>query len=625
MTHVAIWRKLWRTRAMLLLAGLAGVVAALAAVGGAAGQSRARLVPIGAGYESDTLELFAAQAAAHDSDGVVTIRVLPITYHLNPYSIGGNVRRSNLELAQGRADQIGEACVAVAAAGQTCMSSVVDIQIRRDALDPTHVAQLGPEVDGFYILGGDQTVAMRVVANTPTEAALAAGYEAGAAVGGNSAGAAVISRYMIGGYLGDNFAWHGLHQGALDMWYGSDEAETRGLIFGLQEAVIDQHVLERGRTARLIQAMVEKPGDKLAVGFDWGTAGVIDESLVVRDITGWYAAIALDGETYGAAAGAQYLGSDPAILDIHDVAFHILPPGPYAYDLAARQPWVDGAAQPAPDISGRNFDALLAPAGAGALYVSGDLSVATRGAVMAEFVAAANAADGPTIVLSAGPRTRAADGWGRYWRNRLRGMGLDERPALLTLTPTTDQAALAAQLAGAGAIFFTGNDAALMAELVAAMQAAGTDAALRDWWLGGGVLLADRAAAAAVGAAMSAEQTPTSDNVEYQSSDSFLADYVNIKPGLGLLPAVFEPRPLYDYLYGRMVSHVMAAPQTLVVGVERGAALRVTPDAVTVIGDEAALLLDGRYATTLAVGDNEAFAATWLLLDTFAPGGVLAE
>ena len=240
-------------------------------------------------------------------------------------------------------------------------------------------------------------------------------------------------------------------------------------------------------------------------------------------------------------------------------------------------------------------------------------------------VAAANAADGPTIVLSAGPRTRAADGWGRYWRNRLRGMGLDERPALLTLTPTTDQAALAAQLADAGAIFFTGNDAALMAELVAAMQAAGTDAALRDWWLGGGVLLADRAAAAAVGAAMSAEQTPTSDNVEYQSSDSFLADYVNIKPGLGLLPAVFEPRPLYDYLYGRMVSHVMAAPQTLVVGVERGAALRVTPDAVAVIGDEAALLLDGRYATTLAVGDNEAFAATWLLLDTFAPGGVLAE
>ncbi len=610
---------------MLVLMGLlAGAVAVLGAAGSAKGQGETRLVPIGAGYEADTLELFAAQAAAHDSDGVVTIRVLPITYHTRPDAIGGLVRRQNLELAAERAEQIREACEAVAAAGQTCSATVVDIQIRPDALDPARVAQLGPEVDGFYILGGDQTVAMQVVANTPTEAALAAGFAAGAAVGGNSAGAAVISRYMIGGYLGDNFAWDGLHQGALDLWYGPDSSERRGLVFGLPEAVIDQHVLERGRTARLLQAMVEKPGDKLAVGFDWGTAGVIDESLMVHDITGWYTAIALDGETYGAAANAGYVGDDPAFLEIHDVAYHVLPPGPYAYDLAARQPVVDGAAQAAPDISGRSFDALLPPDGAGTLFVSGDVSAATRGAVMTDFVAAANAADGPTIVLSAGPRPRAAEGWGRFWRNRLRNLGLDERPTILTLTPQTNQTALAAQLANAGAVFFTGNDAALMADLVAAMRAAGTDAALRDWWLGGGVLLADRAAAAAVGTAMSAEPTPTSGNVEYQSSDSFLTGYINIQPGLGVLPAVIEPRPLYDYLYGRMVSHVMAAPDTVVVGIERGAALRVTPGEATIIGDEAALVLDGRYAATLAVGDNDAFAATWLLLDTFPPGTALA-
>ena len=610
---------------MLVLMGLlVGAVAVLGAAGSAKGQGETRLVPIGAGYEADTLELFAAQAAAHDSDGVVTIRVLPITYHVRPDAIGGLVRRQNLELAAERAEQIREACEAVAAAGQTCSATVVDIQIRPDALDPARVAQLGPEVDGFYILGGDQTVGMQVVANTPTEAALAAGFATGAAVGGNSAGAAVISRYMIGGYIGNNFAWDGLHQGALDLWYGPDSSERRGLVFGLPEAVIDQHVLERGRTARLLQAMVEKPGDKLAVGFDWGTAGVIDESLMVHDITGWYAAIALDGETYDAAANAGYVGDDPAFLEIHDVAYHILPSGPYAYDLAARQPVVAGVAQAAPDISGRSFDALLPPDGAGTLFVSGDVSAATRGAVMTDFVAAANAADGPTIVLSAGPRPRAAEGWGRFWRNRLRNLGLAERPIIITLTPNTDQAALAAQLANAGAVFFTGNDAALMADLVAAMRAAGTDAALRDWWLGGGVVLADRAAAAAVGTAMSAEPTPTSGNVEYQSSDSFLTGYINIQPGLGLLPAVIEPRPLYDYLYGRMVSHVMAAPDMVVVGIERGAALRVTPAEAAIIGDEAALVLDGRYAATLAVGDNDAFAATWLLLDTFPPGPALA-
>lgn len=604
-------------RALVLLAG---VLAVLVFAGGAAGQGTTRLVPIGAGYEPDTLELFAAQAAAHDSDGVVTIRVLPIAYHTNPDTIRPAIRRENLELAGGRAAQIAEACEAVATAGQTCSATVVDIQIRSDALDPARVAELGADVDGFYILGGDQTVAMNVVANTPAEAALAAGFAGGAAVGGNSAGAAVISRYMIGGYTGDNFAWHGLQRGAVDLWYGADDEERRGLTFGLREAIIDQHVLERGRTARLLQAMVEKPGDRLAVGFDWGTAGVIDEQQIVRDITGWYAAIALDGETYGAAAAAEYVGDEPALLSIHDVAFHVLPPGPYAYDLAARQPWVDGAPQAAPDITGRDFDDLLAPAGAGTLFVSGDLSAATRGEVMAAFVAAANEAGGPTLVLSAGPRPRAADGWGRYWRNRLRNMGLAERPEVLTLTPATNQAALAARLREAGAVFMTGNDAALMADLVAAMRAAGTDSVLRDWWQNGGVLLADRAAAAASGAAMSAEATPTGGNIEYQSSDTFLAGYVNIQPGLGLLPAVFEPRPLYDYLYGRMVSHAMAAPDTLVVGIERGAALRVTPDGATVIGDEAALLLDARYATTLAVGDNDAFAAMWLLLDTFPPG-----
>lgn len=625
MNRLTIWRVARGWRPLWLLPAVAGLVVALLAAGGAAGQNPTRFVPIGAGYEADTLELFAAQAAGHDSDGVVTIRVLPFTYARDPYRIGGLYRRENLELAEYRAGQIREACEAVAAAGQTCVATVVDIQIRSDAQNPANVAQLGADVDGFYILGGDQTIAMMVVANTPTEAALAAGYAAGAAVGGNSAGAAVLSRYMIGGYTGDNFAWHGLRQGALDLWYAPDDSDRRGLVFGLQEAVIDQHVLERGRTARLIQAMVEKPGDKMAVGFDWGTAGVIDENLVVRDVAGWYAAVVLDGETYGAATGARYAGDDPAILEVHDVAYHILPPGPYAYDIAARQPWVAGSPQPAPDIAGRSFDHLLPPAGTGELFVAGDLSRATRGAVMEAFVAAANAADGPTVVLSAGPRERAADGWGRYWRNRLRGMGLDERPRLLTLTPQTDMAALGAALDGAGAVFFTGNDQALMAGLVTAMKDSGLDASLRDWWLGGGVLLADRAAAAAVGAAMSAELTPTSDNVEYQSSDSFLVDYVNIQPGLGLVDAVFEPRVLYDYLYGRLVSHVMAAPDTLTVGIERGTALHITPDAAHVIGTEAAFVVDGRYARTLGAGDNDAFAATWLLIDVFPTGTAMVE
>ena len=90
-----IWRSLRRARALLWLAGVA---VALAAVGGAAGQNPTRLVPIGAGYEADTLELFAAQAAAYSPDAVVTIRVLPITYHTNADTISKAQRLSLIHI-----------------------------------------------------------------------------------------------------------------------------------------------------------------------------------------------------------------------------------------------------------------------------------------------------------------------------------------------------------------------------------------------------------------------------------------------------------------------------------------------------------------------------------------------
>ena len=97
-------------RRILWMAGLMGaLITSLILVAVAAGEGPTRLVPIGASYEEATLELFAAQAAEHDTDGHVLIRVLPITYHTNPNAIGGVLRRENLELAAYRAEQIEEA------------------------------------------------------------------------------------------------------------------------------------------------------------------------------------------------------------------------------------------------------------------------------------------------------------------------------------------------------------------------------------------------------------------------------------------------------------------------------------------------------------------------------------
>ncbi len=70
----------------------------------------------------------------------------------------------------------------------------------------------------MYVLGGDQTVAMQVVAGTPVETAMADAYARGAVFGGNSAGDAVQSRNMINGYTEGNGYTESLRKGALDVW-----------------------------------------------------------------------------------------------------------------------------------------------------------------------------------------------------------------------------------------------------------------------------------------------------------------------------------------------------------------------------------------------------------------------
>ncbi len=126
-------------------------------------------VPIGAGYTAETLEQFAAEAAEVDASGEVSILVLPITYGVDPLSMSNGLRNKNLTLADGRRGQIEDACLAVIPAGETCDVVLAPVLVRDDAFAPANVDLVTPGLDGIYVLGGDQVVAMQVVANTPFE------------------------------------------------------------------------------------------------------------------------------------------------------------------------------------------------------------------------------------------------------------------------------------------------------------------------------------------------------------------------------------------------------------------------------------------------------------------------
>ena len=136
----------------------------------------------------------------------------------------------------------------------------------------------------IYILGGDQSRFMNLVLNTPVYAAIHKAYQNGATIAGTSAGAAVMSKYMITGkQLLDTVYKETFNK----LWDKNIEfSPGMGL---LENTIIDQHFLKRNRYNRLISALAAHP-DLVCVGIDESTAIIVHgnkataagESQVIR-------------------------------------------------------------------------------------------------------------------------------------------------------------------------------------------------------------------------------------------------------------------------------------------------------------------------------------------------------
>ncbi|WP_379083903.1 cyanophycinase [Pedobacter sp. UC225_65] len=136
----------------------------------------------------------------------------------------------------------------------------------------------------IYILGGDQSRFMKTVIGTPVYTAIHKAYNNGATIAGTSAGAAVMSKYMITGtQLLDTVYKETFNK----LWDKNIEfAEGLGL---LQNTIIDQHFLKRNRYNRLVSALAAHP-NLVCVGIDESTAIIVHgdkatvagESQVIR-------------------------------------------------------------------------------------------------------------------------------------------------------------------------------------------------------------------------------------------------------------------------------------------------------------------------------------------------------
>ena len=602
-----------RTFRVALVAALTASVAIGPAI--TSGATIPTFVPIGAGYSEAALQQFAAEAAEVDATGNVTILVVPITFGVDPLAMSNGLRNKNLTLAETRRGQVEAACDAVIPASETCQATLVPVLIRSDAFDPANVAMVTPGLDGIYILGGDQVVAMQVVANTPFEAALANAQAAGAVTGGNSAGAAVESADMIAGYVGNNGPEQGFEQGAVDLWeYAGPTDDTRGLVFGLQNVLLDQHVLQRGRIARLI-ATAQLAGT-VGIGVDADTAATIENGSTVTEIGGLSAAFVADSLTY--PAFAQYDGS--GTLSIQREATHVLPAGD-GYDINSRQPIVGGSPVPAPSLAGRVFPAATTPAGSGALLLGGG---SPSQAVLDRLVAASGGSGSSIVVLATG-YTRSTDASKAAKAIAASATAAGATASWFVVDGNAKTAAILAAIGGADGIVLTDpNPATVLADLAAAQAVTN---AVHGAWTGGTPLLADDAVASAIGRSFTsaARPGPSTGSIEGAAIDEFFPDTVQVVSGLGWVDVAVEPGMVSNRHWGRLYN-LLAAQATaarVVVGVDAGTAVELGAGAPLVRGDSVAIVLDGRFGS-FDVGTNGARAARWVILDTYVGGQAIA-
>lgn len=188
------------------------------------------------------------------------------------------------------------------------------IWITRAQADLDSVVHLLDEVTGVWFGGGDQNLLIAALRGSKVERAIRARFDAGAVIGGTSAGAAVISSPMITGEellrRDTTESWTRVQRGTVQVDSGFSY---------LTNAIVDQHFLRRKRQNRLL-SLVLAEAPHLGVGIDEGTALIVEPSGLWR-IAGASTALIFD-----ARSAARTTPTSP-VLGAAEVRMHVLPSG----------------------------------------------------------------------------------------------------------------------------------------------------------------------------------------------------------------------------------------------------------------------------------------------------------
>ncbi len=191
---------------------------------------------------------------------------------------------------------------------------------REEAMDPANLKILDG-VTAVWFSGGDQAKQTAVLLGTPLHKRMLELYREGCLIGGTSAGAAVMSEFMITG----NEKRAGGEEGSWEVILADDVEHTEGFGF-VTGAVIDQHFVTRKRHNRLISVVLENPA-LVGIGIEESTA------VLVRP-DGKYEVLGEGQVVVYDARRALTAKSPDGRLGGHGLTMHVLLAGD-VYDLAS--------------------------------------------------------------------------------------------------------------------------------------------------------------------------------------------------------------------------------------------------------------------------------------------------
>ncbi len=193
-----------------------------------------------------------------------------------------------------------------------------NVWIDRAQANTDSVATLLDGATGVWFGGGDQVRLSAVLRGTKTEAAIHARYQAGAVIGGTSAGAAVMSAVMI---TGDERRPGGDRRDTTSafMTIARDNIVTDSGFALIRSAIVDQHFLRRRRHNRLMSLVLERE-PHLGAGIDESTALVVHPD-------GHWSVVGASAVTIYDARASTVTPASAHVLGATNVRLHVLPAG----------------------------------------------------------------------------------------------------------------------------------------------------------------------------------------------------------------------------------------------------------------------------------------------------------